>query len=129
MWAGRDRMSNELTKTELLFIRACKSKNPMKRVQSVYKKQYGLIEVEKEGLATVLASIIEKQCPMSISELIRKANPNEVTWWHFKEDEKTYFDRVLLSLVSHMRGTAVNIFNGYVSPAKMRNATTSTVLH
>lgn len=110
-------MNKQLTKTELLLIRACKSKNDMKRLVSVYKKQYGVDGRDKSALLTILGGVIENHHPISASKLMKELNPNRSVFW----GDGSYEDRALLILVSHLRLAEISIFNGWVSPAPFRN--------
>ena len=82
-------MNKQLTKTELLLIRACKSNAGLGRVSSVYRKQYGVCHNDrgdKKALVSILASLVDKHCPVSTYDLVDKANPNNVMWWDQKEE-------------------------------------------
>lgn len=115
-----DDKSDPLTVTELLLIRACKSNAGLPRVMSVYKRQYGLSYEDKEGLAAVLANLIDEHHPISTRELVYKVSPSNVMWWS-GGDSVEYIDRTLTVLVSHLRMAEVAKFKGWKSPAWIRN--------
>ena len=110
-------MAVELTKTELLLIRACKSKKAMKRLRSVYRRQYGVDGSNTTALLIILGRLVEKHYPISTVELMAELNPNRAVFWA----DGSYEDRSLLILISHLRLAEVSMFNGWVSPAVIRN--------
>lgn len=114
-------MTKELTKTELLLIRACKSKDPMKRLSSVYRRQYGLVESNIEGLVNILSTIIEKHHPISTHDLIKELSPFNSYRWENASGQTTYHEKALFVLVAHLRLAEITIFNGWVSPAPFRS--------
>lgn len=113
-------MNKKLATTELLFIRACKSRNPMKRLESVYKRQYGMVESNVEALVDILSGIIEAHHPLSIRELIKELSPFNNYRWN-KDSKTTYHEKVLTVLTSHLRLAETIIFNGWVSPSPFRS--------
>lgn len=110
-------MNKELTKTELLLIRAIKSKNPMKRLVSVYKRQYGIEHSDITALLSIIAGIVDDHQPISSSHIVKELNPSRSDIWQSED----YQEQALRVLVSHLRLTEVIKFNGWVSPASIRN--------
>lgn len=110
-------MNKELTKTELLLIRAIKSKNPMKRLVSAYKKLYGVEHSDTTALLSIISGIVDCHHPISTSKLVKELNPSRSDIWQ----STCYEEQVLLVLVSHLRLTEIIKFNGWVSPASIRN--------
>lgn len=107
-----------MTKTELLFIRACKSLNPEKRVFSVYKRYYYYSNkaYTREALISILANICDNYLDISVSRVIQDMYPHK-----FLNDNRTYNERAFDALVSWVRLTPVDTIDGYVAPVKFRN--------
>ena len=62
-----------MTKTEMLFIRACKSANPETRLYSVYKRFYEeSYELYKQNIVGILIEIVDKYCPMTMAEYYQR---------------------------------------------------------
>ena len=113
-------MSNQLSKTEVLLIRACKSEKPLQRVRSVYKRQYHRgIENPVPAMAIILTNLCEKVVHYPISKLVEDMNP--IHHWRFAlpEDHK-YHDIVLGVMISKIRLMSVEGLEGWVSPLQFR---------
>lgn len=105
---------------EELFIRACKSENPHKRIRSVYRRYY--LKTNKnvdQHLANILSRIIEKYDLITQTRLINDLNP--ANHWRFgltKED--SYNKCVLHVATSVIRFSKKDKFPGLGNPANIR---------
>jgi len=104
-------------KTAILFIRACKSRSPWKRVESVYKRFYYRV-AEDKFIAMLLNEVCEKYAPISSKELIDGLNPNNK--WMYANESDGYYATVAKVLISHLRLVAIDKLNGYVVPRRFR---------
>ena len=59
-----------------LLIRACKSKNPTRRLKSVYRRFYGRYDERTEDVAIsdILVHLVDKVAPMKLSEYLREVS-------------------------------------------------------
>jgi len=115
-----------MDKTQLLFIRACKSNNSSKRIEQVYKSFYYCREKpDVKHLIKILVGIIEcSSNPLRTIDLIDDLSPMNA--WKFQTkyasgSNDAYWQSVKSILVSHIRLTAVHDFPYYPLPAKFKN--------
>ena len=108
-----------MEKTSLLFIRACKSRSPWKRVESVYKRFYYRV-ADDRAIASLLSQVCDKYAPISTKELIDGLNPNNK--WMYANDSDSYYETVSKVLISHLRLIAVDRINGWVVPRHFKSA-------
>lgn len=59
-----------------LLIRACKSKNPTRRLKSVYRRFYGRYDERTEDVAIsdILVHLVDEVAPMKLSEYLREVS-------------------------------------------------------
>lgn len=111
--------SNPLTNTEMLFIRACKSSDPYKRVRSVYRRFYyggKSSDVFINFVITQLfANICDKHMPISSSDLISKVNPNQACNFGNSYDVICF-----RALINHIRLIEVSKIPGFKIPLRFR---------
>lgn len=118
-----DQQEPFFSNTETLFIRACKSLEPHKRVTSVYRRFYLSGSMEAEAQAVVLSSIL-----MSIVEKLGIMTPGNMAYalsteqaWMY--EGCTYYQRLLRIVVSHIRLTGRDCLpDNYRMPARFRNS-------
>jgi hypothetical protein len=110
-----------VNKKEILFIRACKSKNPIKRLKTLHNKIYGYkseTQTEK-NLINDLAGICQNCELMGVADLICEMSRKEDQYLFF--NQKTSFSILCLeSLISKIRFAKVDKFPGFISPAKFK---------
>lgn len=88
-----------ISNTQNLLIRACKSSNPLKRLRSVYKRQYGKYSDMDKCLVEIMATLIDEHYPISSLTLV-----NELSYSNnYKYAGLTYFERVLTIYIHHFR--------------------------
>ena len=110
-----------MNKTDQLFIRACKSKDAKKRVCSVYRRFYLLGQPKSHDLARILVRIVDKHLTFTASDLISSLHPDHA-WKHGLTADADYWDRVVAVLISKIRLSEVQYFDGLSTPAMFREA-------
>ena len=85
-----------MTPTENLFIRACKTADPHKRVRSVYRRFYGNFPTEEtnKALVIILAGLCDRYKPFKAADLLSKVHPSKlqftgdyhIDWMRLAED-------------------------------------------
>jgi hypothetical protein len=107
---------------ELLFIRTCKSQNPEKRIKSVYRRFY--LDSGKfvdNHLLDILSKIVDKHLNITNTQMINLLNP-DTSWMHLnKSGETPYSTRVMRILISEIRHSSIDDFEGFISPRRYRN--------
>jgi hypothetical protein len=106
--------------TTQLFIRACRSSDPHKRVRSVYRRYYLGVDNKHTSfyITGILSSIVDKWCKMPTSALIDGCNPSNASL--YRDENLSYHDLVLKVLISKIRHTEFTKFIGLRTPAKYR---------
>ena len=111
---------SRMLKFDMLFIRACKSKRPIKRVYRLYKMLFLQKKefVQKSDLVAVLADVCDR-CLVNptYAQTICMLNPYK----YGESQEKDYFDNCLDALISKIRHTNPSEIEGYIKPAYWRN--------
>ena len=101
----------KLTATQNLLIRACKSENPKKRLQSVYKRmylyidEYRLYRKEMIGILSNLFSEINKR-EITIIDIFSELDPNK--YFFERESDYDFRERCLEVLISKIRNIPVS---------------------
>ena len=110
-----------LDKTEILFIRACKSEFPYRRVLSVYRRFYCRYEKNEDFyICGILASLCDKKKLISIPDLITSFHES-VGYQHGILATDTHWVKSNKILISSIRYTDCKKFNGqYISTARIR---------
>ena len=92
-----------MTKTEMLFIRACKSGNPTLRVKSVYRRCYlsSSKEIHSVYIACILLGILEKYFKYNLSEIISYIAPE----YQINLDHYSYYNKVIQAVINNIRFT------------------------
>jgi hypothetical protein len=84
---------------QTLFIRACKSKDPHTRVNSVYRRfYYSKGKIDDRHLVSIFIKIVEGFCPISLTKVFNNLHPDG----YFFEDDP-YWTRAKKVLISHIR--------------------------
>lgn len=107
----------KLTKDEILWIRACKSKNPTKRVESLYKRIYLYSKNENHTLhlAGIIAKIGEKHKLFNIIDVI-----DGIQRELYSKKSECYEKRCLLFFISKIRLSEISIYNGFIPLRRFR---------
>jgi len=110
-----------MNKIDQLFVRACKSECPEKRVLSVYRRFYVQHHVPESYAyhAQITARICEKYELCSLLELVSATNP-ENKWQYSLDKDVCYHQFVFRVLVRKIRFADTSKFEGLIAPAKFR---------
>jgi hypothetical protein len=105
-----------ITKLEMLVIRACKSSNPRKRLESVYRRFY-YHEVQTSAILSIVLDVIDKYFPTLPSRAIMYTKPD----WYDKS--LSWEERTLNGCVFRIRMEQVDkiLPNEFIWPAWYRN--------
>ena len=111
-----------MNKHDQLFIRACKSKDPKKRLYSVLNRLYlrnMTPEFKRANLMMVLSEVCDKNLPLSTAKLVAEvlATPVQELMGGATEHMQNKLIRVL---TAHIRYSLVSD-SGFTVPAKIRN--------
>ena len=111
-----------MDKIEQLWICACKSKNPYKRVLTLHKRFYGAYEdnelANKVAVTGLLVQIVDKYVPMTASELIGKL---QHTYFFGKGVEECIRNKSFEVMISRIRLSRAECFEGLIPPLRFRN--------
>ncbi len=122
-----------MNKTQQLFIRACRSLNPNRRLKSVYRRFYGRYDERTEDIAIseILTYLVHEVAPMSVIEYIKNMQSyksfHEVAILCRKKDEPTPVEDptylttgyVMKDRLRHIKKSEL-IKLGVTTPAKWR---------
>lgn len=103
-----------------LLVRACKSKEPEIRLRSIYRRFYFSTDDEirvRVSLVAILAKICDDNLTSTVTEVITGLSPNRYNQLNV---EIEYLDRALSFLISKIRLTRIDEFDGLTPPAKFR---------
>lgn len=103
---------------QTLFIRACKSKDPEKRVSSVYRRFY-LPYSESDTtaiIASLLTEIVEQYTPIHLHKLLKELSPQA----YFYNPETDYWTKVKNILINHIRLSHKDCFGNMCRPLMFR---------
>ena len=101
---------------QTLFIRACKSKDPHTRVNSVYRRfYYSKGKIDDRHLVNIFIKIIDDFCPMSISKVLDNLRPDD-----YFVDGDPYWTRAKKVLVNHIRLSHKDCFGNMRLPLMFR---------
>ena len=118
-----------------LLVRACKSKEPLIRLRTVYRRFYTRCAPENvylESITQILARICDEHLSITVLELITNLHPNSVWYPNFevrttppenlkpKRETEIFLNRALDMLISKIRQGKASEFNGLTPPAKFR---------
>lgn len=109
-----------MTKLEMLFIRACKSENPDRRIDRLYRMFY-YSQVEDINIARILLSIADKYAEdMGIRNLIDDLAPGNA-WKYGCDENSNYYTKVRRIMTSRIQLTMVSRWGTeFILPAKWR---------
>jgi hypothetical protein len=105
-----------MNKTELLFIRASKSLDPLTRIRSVYRRRYGNYDNRDSHILSIFTNICEKYNIISIGALLTALDPNNI--WKYSSVDDGYQLQALKVLISHVRLSEIIKFEGYIAPLR-----------
>jgi hypothetical protein len=114
-----------MNKLDMIFVRACKSSDPRKRLNSLYYRFYGVNErVGNENeILYKLACICEEYDLISITKLVNSLSPSNA--WKYTDgslfDTSYTGDPRFGLLLSTIRLSRVDKFPGFISCKKFRD--------
>ena len=108
-----------MTKRDQLFIRACKSRVPYRRVKSVYKRFYAIDVPEDRHIAGVLSEVFDRNCPIEMGVVYWKFHPGN-QFSIMNDEDQTYTEKFINFLISNIRYKDADSFLGLTSPARFR---------
>lgn len=103
-----------MNKIEILFIRACKSLEPQRRVLSAYCRFYGKYTDPEKHIILVLADICDLYAPMRILDLIANLDPRKIA----TSESQPYSVTALRALIYHLRFCNTKKLPGYSPPTR-----------
>lgn len=106
-----------LTKIQILFIRACKSKNSETRLLSLYRRFYLTCPKEeaKEYMADLLSEIVQDNNLIKLTNLIGDLSPTNYFYSSFNFNEKVFH-----IMIHAIRFAEIKKFDGFISPVRYR---------
>lgn len=105
-----------------LFVRACKSAEPYKRVLSVYRRYYlasAMGDREVAAICGILTGVVDEYCPMTSCEIINEMSAN-IDWLY--PENCSYSERATRMLISKIRLSEASRFPELRWPAKFNRA-------
>ena len=106
-----------MSKIEMLFVRACKSRNPYKRVRSVYRRFYWSGGASDHIISGLLADICDKYLEVKLHEVIERLDPNGF----MRDPNESHTERAFKYCVSRLRLSEVARFPGYRIPCRFKS--------
>jgi hypothetical protein len=100
-----------MSKLDMLFVRACKSSDPTKRLITLYKRFYLIDELSGRYIKRALALICEKYELLTISSFMERIE-------NYKRLGEEYPDYI--ALMSAIRYADVAKFPGHIPPLRFR---------
>lgn len=110
-----------MDKIDQLFIRACKSKDPMVRLMSLRRRFYHVDPDSIIHLIVKLAGICDEYLSVKIIDVIEGASPHRMMFLQ-NEKPEDYNTRCLRFLIREIRLSKVDNFPGLMAPAIFRKA-------
>lgn len=110
-------------KQDMLFIRACKSINSIRRIDKLYRKFYwdnGTGKIECTNLSLIFLDIVEKYYPIKPTKLVKALNPDLANFYVEEDKNYNYYEHVLGVLISHLAVARVDQIKDYIYPIKYR---------
>ena len=113
-----------MKKLDQLFIRACKSKMPARRILSVYRRFYAIKDPKPYVfIANILARICEKYNLITVVDLV-SALDDQNQW--MRPEAVNCSKRCMEVLITKIRFTSVKELPGLTAPAWFRNKEKTT---
>lgn len=89
-----------------LYIRACKSRDPQKRLRSIYRRFYFSVpDLQDAVVAHALTEIVEEYELIRISKLIKVLDPAN-DWSYSGDDPSSHWNRIMTAMWSAIRYTS-----------------------
>lgn len=112
-----------MNKTEMLFVRACKSKDPIKRLKTLHKRIY-IYSSEKEtqkNIVHVLSKLCMEYSLIDIVKFIHNINETSDRYYFFENQVPIFNTACLDVLVSAIRFAKASELPDLIPPARFKN--------
>jgi len=107
-----------MTKTDQLFIRACKARNPLTRVESVYRRFYLERNNPHPHITMILARLCDEFSPFTTSRFVSELSPENN--WRYGDEDDSFELRCIQRLISKLRFTEATKLVGMTVPLAFR---------
>jgi len=104
-----------MNKIDQLFIRACKSKNPHKRLKSIRRRFYIRLNDDDKYITMKLAELCDKYIPIKSTKLLEELTHP------FVMRDATIQEKLFRFFLNNIRFAEVDAFPGLTPPAMFRN--------
>lgn len=106
-----------MKKHDVLIIRACKAKDPKRRLRTLYRRLYGNFDnsLADSVMLNNLARIVSEHNLMDVKKLC-----DNIFMDNYYTDLSCK-DRIFKTLYNHIRFMPVSEIEGYIVPARWRN--------
>lgn len=109
---------------EDLFLRACKNKNSLHQVESLYKKFY-YHKVDYKSLAAIMTNLYTNRIskPMDLLNLLESLSPYKIDLYQNVQHptDEDYYKQIVIVLASRISITEIHYIKDYKFPAYWRN--------
>lgn len=103
-----------MTKLDMLWVRACKSKNPQKRLRSVYRRLQPNIACSNYEIANILAGIVMMYGVSTFTAIKNGLRMRLIACPTRQSDETLTF------FMNKLKYTNAEYFTGYIAPRRFR---------
>lgn len=107
----------DMNNLQSLLIRACKSKDPERRLKSVYKRYY-YPRYNPKAVTQILVKLSEEFYPMTATTVFEMMAPENA--WLYGENNNHY-EHCVRILISHFQLAEINKLKGFRVAAPYRN--------
>lgn len=110
-----------MNNVEQLFIRACKARDPFKRVQSVYRRFYLKTndDIMFMDIASLLSNICDEYVKPKVKTMIDNYHPTN-RWKYGIEPDDSHYKLTTKILISYIRLAEKDKFPGLTPPRMFR---------
>ena len=112
-------MVKELSKTQTLFVRACKSNNAERKLKRLYKSIY-YPEYSDSAMLSILLTVVENHNLVSLWSLVKEYADPEKGWQFGSDSDEPYETRMVKAMTSIIRLAAIDKLPGYIKPLRWR---------
>lgn len=111
-----------MDKITMLFIRACKSKDPMRRLFRIYKSNYisHLDDFPSGHMCDILSEIVVEHDLISLKKFIFDYCDPKQAWKYGSCESDQYYDRMVKALISIIKLSRTSDIQGLIVPIKFR---------
>lgn len=104
-----------MNKIDQLFIRACKSKNPYKRLKSIRRRFYIHLDNDDKYLTIKLAELCDKYLPIKANKILEELTHP------FIMHELSIQEKLFHLFLNNIRFAEVSVFPNLIPSAMFRN--------